>query len=163
MQSAAIALSAVVLAVLATSCADKPRGPGHPVGTGPFNSRGDYIEAWADNPAKWRGGDRKPTPPRTTTPPRQQQQATASTPRPTQQARPTQTAQNRPTQTAQTRPATTPQPRPQPRPQARTYTVKRGDTLSGIASRHRTTVAGLRRANGISGDLIRPGQVLRIP
>lgn len=121
----------------------------HPAGTGPFDSRGNYVEAWADNPAKWRGGDRKPTPSRSATTPSRPQQATAST--------------QRPTQTAQTRPAASSQPRPQPRPKTRTYTVKRGDTLSGIASRNRTTVAALRRANGISGDLIRPGQVLRIP
>jgi LysM repeat protein len=148
--------TAVVL--LAASCTNSTMSGEHPVGTGPFDSRGYYIEAWADNPAKWRGGDRKPTPPRTTTPPVRPPQATASNQRPTQQTRPTQTAQNRPTATPQPRP----QPRPQPQAQRR-YTVKRGDTLSGIASRHRTTVAALRRANGISGDLIRPGQVLRIP
>jgi len=153
MKSAAALLTAAT-AMLLASCGNQGRNLDHPVGTGPFDRRGNYVEAWADNPAKWRGGDRKPTPPRTTTPSRPSQ-ATASNQRPAQQSRPAQTAQNRP--------AATPQPRPQPRPQARTYTVKRGDTLSGIASRHRTTVAALRRANGISGDLIRPGQVLRIP
>jgi len=156
----AYATLSVAMVLLAASCTNSTMSGDHPVGTGPFDSRGNYIEAWADNPAKWRGGDRKPTPPRVTTPPVRPPQATASNQRPTQQTRPTQQA--RPTQTAQNRPAATPQPRPQPQAQRR-YTVKRGDTLSGIASRHRTTVAALRRANGISGDLIRPGQVLRIP
>ena len=151
MKLALTMIPTAILVLVAASCNQMRYAGDHPTGTGPFDSRGNYIEAWADNPAKWRGGDRKPTPARTTTPSRPTQTATASTPRPTQ--------------TAQTRPAATPQPRPQPRPQpqVRRYTVKRGDTLSAIARRHSTTVAGLRRANGISGDLIRPGQVLRIP
>jgi LysM repeat protein len=45
----------------------------------------------------------------------------------------------------------------------RRYTVKKGDTLSRIASRNGTSVAALRRVNGIRGDLIRPGQVLKLP
>lgn len=44
-----------------------------------------------------------------------------------------------------------------------TYTVKSGDTLSKIASRHRTTTAALRSLNGISGDHLRIGQVLQLP
>ncbi len=42
------------------------------------------------------------------------------------------------------------------------YEVKRGDTLSKIAKRFGTTVASLRQTNGISGDLIRPKQKLKI-
>lgn len=43
------------------------------------------------------------------------------------------------------------------------YTVERGDTLSGIASRYGTTVQELVDINGISNpNLIYPGQVLRI-
>nr|WP_162990736.1 LysM peptidoglycan-binding domain-containing protein [Maliibacterium massiliense] len=46
---------------------------------------------------------------------------------------------------------------------ARTYTVQRGDTLSGIAARFGTTVAALARENNIANpNLIYPGQVLRI-
>lgn len=153
MKFSAVTLLAMAMVMFTTSCTNTGPGGDHPVGTGPFDRRGNYIEAWADNPAKWRGGDRKPTPTRTATPRPTRPTATAST----QQARPTQTAQNRPAATAR------PQPRPTPKPQVRRYTVKRGDTLSAIARRHKTTVAGLRRANGISGDLIRPGQVLRIP
>ncbi len=45
-----------------------------------------------------------------------------------------------------------------------TYTVKRGDTLSGIAARTGASVASLRQANGIGADsLIRVGDSLSIP
>lgn len=43
------------------------------------------------------------------------------------------------------------------------YTVRRGDTLSGIAQAFGTSVGALRYENGIEGDLIRVGQVLKIP
>lgn len=43
------------------------------------------------------------------------------------------------------------------------YTVRKGDTLSHIARRHKVSVAALKRANHLSGDLIRTGQTLRIP
>ncbi len=43
------------------------------------------------------------------------------------------------------------------------YEVKPGDTLGKIASAAHTTVELLRRANGFSKDVIRPGQKLKIP
>lgn len=46
---------------------------------------------------------------------------------------------------------------------SQSYTVRRGDTLSGIASAHGITVTALRAENGLQGDLIRVGQVLTIP
>ena len=46
---------------------------------------------------------------------------------------------------------------------SRTYTVRSGDTLSGIAARYGTTWQHLQRINGIrNANLIRVGQVLRI-
>ena len=41
-------------------------------------------------------------------------------------------------------------------------TVKRGDTLGAIARRNRTTVANIKRLNGLRGDNIRVGQKLRV-
>ncbi|AVJ51161.1 endolysin [Microbacterium phage Pikmin] len=48
-------------------------------------------------------------------------------------------------------------------PAAKTYTVKAGDTLSGIAAKYGTTWQELQRKNGIkNANLIYPGQVLKI-
>lgn len=44
-----------------------------------------------------------------------------------------------------------------------TYTVKKGDTLSAIAAKYKTTVAKLVKDNGIKNpDLIYPGQTIKI-
>jgi len=43
------------------------------------------------------------------------------------------------------------------------YQVVRGDSLGGIAARHRTTAAVIREANNLSGNLIRAGDHLLIP
>jgi N-acetylmuramoyl-L-alanine amidase len=49
------------------------------------------------------------------------------------------------------------------RGQGRTYVINRGDTLSGIASRFNVSIPRLRAENGLHGDRIRIGQVLKIP
>jgi len=46
---------------------------------------------------------------------------------------------------------------------AETYTVKRGDTLSGLSRRFGVDVNALREANGLSGSTIYVGQELAIP
>jgi len=43
------------------------------------------------------------------------------------------------------------------------YTVRSGDTLSAIASRHGVSVKALRRANGLSSSRIYPGNTLTVP
>ncbi len=58
----------------------------------------------------------------------------------------------------------TPLPTQPPTPVYRTYRVKYGDTLSGIAARYHTTVLALERLNGITDPTrIRVGTILRIP
>jgi LysM repeat protein len=43
------------------------------------------------------------------------------------------------------------------------YTVQSGDTLSVIAKRTGTSIAALKQANNLNGDLIRVGQKLKVP
>lgn len=45
---------------------------------------------------------------------------------------------------------------------AQTYVVQKGDTLYRIAKAHGLSVAELKRLNGLTADLIHPGQVLRV-
>ena len=44
----------------------------------------------------------------------------------------------------------------------KTYVVKSGDTLSGIAKKYKTTVDAIKKANGLKSDLIKPDQKLII-
>lgn len=48
-------------------------------------------------------------------------------------------------------------------PAGNEYRIQPGDTLSQIAARHGVPVAQLKQANELNGDVIRVGQVLRIP
>jgi LysM repeat protein len=43
------------------------------------------------------------------------------------------------------------------------HTVASGENLYRISLKHGTSVAAIKSANGISGETIHPGQVLRIP
>jgi membrane-bound lytic murein transglycosylase D len=43
------------------------------------------------------------------------------------------------------------------------HTVRPGDTLGAIARRYRTSVDAIKRLNGLRSNLIRVGQVLRVP
>lgn len=158
MRMSARILAPLLLAPLFTHC-----GPGSAPATGavtgPFDGRGNYIEDWVDQPEKWYKPStpsgkpqqkpliaKKETPPPVTPP-----EIAVVEPRP-------EVSQPRPTP-----PVVKPKPKPKPKPKVVKYTVKKGDNLSRIASRNGVSLSALRRANGISGDLIRPGQVLTIP
>jgi LysM repeat protein len=192
------------LVLTLSSCGNSGGGSGGPGSmTGPFDSRGNYVEEWADNPSKWRksGGssphDRQsdelpeialndqppsnsvplpPSNPNKSVPvisQRKPQTQVASTPRPTTRTSSSTTAsassKPKPTSTAT---ASRPKPKPvlvkakpkaKPKPKAVRYVVKKGDSLSAIASRTGASVSAIKSANGISGTLIRPGQSLTIP
>jgi len=187
-----------------SSCGNSGGGSAGPgASTGPFDSRGNYVEEWADNPSKWRksGGssphDRQsdelpeialndqppsnsvPLPPSNpnksvpvisqTKPPTQVTSTPRSTSRSSSSSSSTASTSSRPKPTAT---ASKPKPKPvlvkakpkaKPKPKSVRYVVKKGDSLSSIASRNGTSVSALKSANGISGTLIRPGQSLTIP
>ncbi|MGB0291570.1 MAG: LysM peptidoglycan-binding domain-containing protein [Luteolibacter sp.] len=105
-------------------------------GIGPFDSRGRYREDWADDPSKWRRPSAPPPVANVSPVTSSGSSSTASTPPPS---------------------------KPTPKPSVTRHTVKRGDTLSHIARRYGSSVSAIRRANGISGSLIFPGQKLIVP
>ena len=45
----------------------------------------------------------------------------------------------------------------------RRHTVSRGDTLSAIANRYEVSVSSIKLANNLAGEMVRTGEILRIP
>ncbi len=167
-------LPSLCAAILAFSgCANQNSLSGNdPLGTGPFDSRGNYREDWADDPTKWRKPGSRQTasaddlpvvaanerPPADSTP---LAPARTSSPKPS-------TASTAVVKPAPVTVAAKPKPKPvaakpKPKPTVTRHVVKKGDTLSGIASRYGSSVGAIQRANGISGSLIFPGKSLVIP
>jgi LysM repeat protein len=171
------------------SCATGGGGAGD-TGYGPFDSSGNYVEAWADDPSKWR---RNPTinssmasndtPPRNATP---LPTATSSSSEiaqvrtvTTDSAMPkprttTSTVRTAPKPTAKpavvrSTPRPTVKPKPKPvvaKPKVAPSTrvvVKKGDTLYGLAIRYKSSVSAIQRANGIRGTNLQIGKSLVIP
>lgn len=54
-------------------------------------------------------------------------------------------------------------PPPTPSIPTQSYEIKKGDTLSGIASAHGTSIGTLQKLNGIKGSFIRYGQKIKVP
>lgn len=93
----------------------------------------------------------------------QQQPTPAATPAPVAHTEPATTASPA---TATTMGIFSQQQAPAPAPAQRTYVVAKGDTLSGIAHKHRISLRELLQANGIApdkADTLRDGQILNIP
>ncbi len=172
-----------------TSCGSGSGGaPGPSAVTGPFDKNGNYVEEWADNPSKWRKSGNTPSPheqrsdeipeiakndqppqnsvPLVTTAPAKPSQVIAKTevkaPEPKATVR-----KSEPTVRKSEPVAVKSKPKPKTvvkaKPKSTRYVVKKGDSLSTIASRTGSSVSAIKSANGISGTLIRPGQSLTIP
>ncbi len=141
---------------LLTQCGSIRTAPQTQTVTGPFNSRGDYVEDWVDQPDKWY----RPTAPSNNSRPTT---AIASNTRPLPEPHIPLIETTSPPPIVRASP-TTVKPKPKPKPPAVVrYTVKRGDTLSSIAKRYKTTVSKIQAANSIRGSVIRVGQNLKIP
>ncbi len=85
----------------------------------------------------------------------------ATRPKSTSSASPA--AKPKPKTVAKATPKAKPKPKPKPQPATLSYTVKRGDTLYGLANRYGTSVAAIKRASGLSSDLLRDGRTIKIP
>lgn len=176
------------LAIMLTSCGSSKKVSDPLVSVGPFDKNGVYREDWADDPSKWRktGGGPSPHELRSDQIPliaKNDQPPVNANPLPPTQSRSTVPvlATRKPIVTPQRSAPTvvksTPRPtptkpkpvlvkaKPKPKPVAKTtrYVVKKGDSLSTIASRNGASVAAIKRENGISGTVIHPGQSLKIP
>ena len=148
-------------------------------GYGPFDSSGNYVEAWADDPSKWRRNSTinssmasNDTPPRDATP----LPTAAASKSEFAQVRPMTTASTLPkspstTSTARTAPKPTAKPTVKPKPvvvkpklaPSTRVVVKKGDTLYGLAIRYKSSVSAIQRANGIRGTILQIGKSLVIP
>jgi len=123
--------------------------------TGPFDSRGNYIEDWVNSPEKWYRpaspgiGSKKTK----TTVAKKKVQSTNQV-----------AVQTRPNPVVvKPKPTAKPKPKPKPKPSFTYHKVRRGDTLSGLARRYGTSVSRIKQSNRISGTVIRLGETLKIP
>ncbi len=120
------------------------------------------MEAWAETPEKWHrptapANSPSATPALVTYEPSTLPVVTAAKPK----ANISSTAQIQ--QKPKASVAAAPKPKPKPKPAVVRYTIKKGDTLGRIASNQGVSLSALRRANGLSGDMIHPGRTLTIP
>ncbi len=149
---------------------------GYNPGVGPFDSRGNYVERWANDKSKgrwWRKGrvtgtsgvaaaepKREPAPPviasNTITPPRP---AVRQSVRPTP---PVRTQRITPAPKPKPKPRRTVKAKPKRKPPIR-HTVKKGDTLWALSRKYKTSVGAIQRANSLKGTNLKIGRRLLIP
>jgi LysM repeat protein len=182
--TSAIFTALALLTLLLASCggggggsvAENRSSRGYNPGVGPFDSRGNYVDRWANDKSKgvkWRKSTSSGSSSIAAVTPPVIASNTTPTPRPT--ARPTSPRPRPPvggTATPTPRPKTTVASRPKPRPTVKVkpkrkppirHTIKKGDTLWGISRKYKTSVTAIQRANGLKGTNLKIGRRLLIP
>ena len=188
-------LGSVVVSSLLSSCSSG--GGVADTGYGPFDSRGNYVEAWADNPSKWNrrsiakdsspvedpapellaANDSPPsnlTPITTSTSSREVEVArmkpsTSSTKptvaKTTTKPKSTSTAStsSKPKSTGSVAKTSSKSKAVASKSRSSRVVVKKGDTLSGLAARHGSSVSAIQRANGMRDTKLAIGRSLVIP
>jgi LysM repeat protein len=191
LRSLASLLGISLISALIVSCSSggdsSLAGSGH----GPFDSRGNYVEAWADSPDKWKG--RSISTPPSVVEPEPIMLAANDTPPPsmtpiaTVPSRPVQVASLKPsasstsikprttTTSVSTKPKTATVAKTTAKPKPKTVAakprtsstarvvVKKGDTLYGLALRHKSSVSAIQKANGLRDTRLSIGRSLVIP
>jgi LysM repeat protein len=151
-------LALILISPLLTQCGMQTAPQTNAV-TGPFDDKGNYIEDWVDQPNRWF----KPNAPTEKKAPSifAKKQKPAPQIAVVQQPVKPSTATATPTQT-KPKPVVV-KPKPKPKPVTVRHTVKKGDTLSGLARKYGSSVSKIQSANRIKGTVIRLGQTLTIP
>jgi LysM repeat protein len=190
MQSRWLYLPAASLFAAFSSCTNTGTTASNAGSVGPFDARGNYVEAWADNPSKWRKGgsteiveaepdraaaDVPVVPPAviaanatprpvasTTTTVYRPKTATVSNPKP-KTGSTASSSRPKPKTAVVVKPKVKPKAVAKSKPKATRHTVRSGDSLYAIAKRYGTTASAVQKANGLKGTVIRPGQSLTIP
>ena len=153
-------------------------------GVGPFDSRGNYVESWADDKSKgraWRASRVVGAPQMAAAEPSNPPPVVAShvtpAPKPSSQvsrgkSKPVAPVRGVTTPSKKSRVASRPQSKPKPKSVAKPkpkkkspirYTIKKGDTLYALSRKYKTSVSSIQRANGLKGTNLRIGRTLLIP
>jgi len=203
------------LILLLNGCANNSGSSSNdPLGTGPFDSHGNYREEWANDPSKWRkpnsrsqptANDEVPVVAKNEEPPpnanplapagssslkikpaqhAEDHTSTTSTHKSTTASRKASSAKPKSTATAhkssttdhaahhptksKTKTSTpsktsTTASKSKSKGKSIRYTVKKGDSMVAIAERYDSSMAEIKKANGLSGTKVRSGQTLVIP
>ncbi len=139
----------------------------------PFDASGNYRKDWVKNGSRTSSGNDVNRPRISGSSSSSSSRVASAPPAPTRTTAPTRSSSSSPpariaTNTVRTTPPARtytppPAPKPKPKPAARYHTVQPRQTLWALSQKYGTSVAALKKANGLTSDNIRIGQSLRIP